>query len=132
MYGPWVRIPEGSQKESEKQSESDDFLLSFYFILFLFLFLLFFIARAMISYSLFTSFSFSLPSVLLRGLFLLFFIARAMISCSLFTSNSFSFCYLNKAQTMRSIVDAMLGLSQKTGFMKYSQRAGTCSCKREK
>ena len=33
---------------------------------------------------------------------------------------------------MRSIVDAMLGLSQKTGFMKYSQRAGTCSCKREK
>ena len=93
MYGPWVRIPEGSQKESEKQSESDDFLLSFYFILFLFLFL-----------------------------FLLFFIARAMISCSLFTSNSFSFCYLNKAQTMRSIVDAMLGLSQKTGFMKYSQR----------
>ena len=38
MYGPWVRIPEGSQKESEKQSESDDFLLSFYFILFLFTF----------------------------------------------------------------------------------------------
>ena len=38
MYGSWVRIPAGSQKESEKQSESDDFLLSFYFILFLLFF----------------------------------------------------------------------------------------------
>jgi len=71
------------------------------------LFLLFFIARAMISFSLFTSNSFSLPPVLLRGLFLLFFIARAMISYSLFTSNSLSFCYLIKAQTMRSIVDVV-------------------------